>query len=392
MKKMMILMSILLLIMVGCESRPITSTVPAGDTAQKEQVQTEQSQEEILQEEVAEPVNVVIYYSNIQADGFAMKEMQIESLTPENLIDELAKVNIVSIDTKVIGFSETEQSLTLDLSKDFEQYLSMMGSSGEYMVLGGIVNTFLDAYDAKDILITVEGNVLESGHATYDKPLEFHVMASADEETVSAEQKAPLKYRLKDEAYHHNDAEIYYPQFTEMTDGSIQDQWNAAIRQLTIGAAEDISGEYKSYTVDYTIVTCDTEFVSILFEKEVVLDGRVVKDMFALNFDLVECKNVRLSDWNKAIDTVAYNLANQGYYKILDDDVDRETYDEHMKMTVSDAEEYKTQFAGYDYDLADLETEPLGTSYVKDGILIIIMDVPDALGGTLQIETGVEVR
>ncbi|MBQ8188257.1 MAG: hypothetical protein IJZ44_00550, partial [Lachnospiraceae bacterium] len=175
-------------------------------------------------------------------------------------------------------------------------------------------------------------------------------------------------------------------------DGSIQDQWNAAIRQLTIGAAEDISGEYKSYTVDYTIVTCDTEFVSILFEKEVVLDGRVVKDMFALNFDLVECKNVRLSDWNKAIDTVAYNLANQGYYKILDDDVDRETYDEHMKMTVSDAEEYKTQFAGYDYDLADLETEPLGTSYVKDGILIIIMDVPDALGGTLQIETGVEVR
>ena len=390
-KKMMLLMSVLLLVMIGCESRPITPTVPTGDTAQKEQVQNEQSQEEPLQEEAAEPVNVVIYYSNIQADGFATKEMQIESLTPENLIDELAKVNIVSIDTKVKGFSEADQSLTLDLSKDFEQYLGMMGSSGEYVVLGGVVNTFLDAYDAKEILITVDGNVLESGHAVYDKPLEFHVIES-EEDTADAEKKEPLKYRLKDEAYLHNDAEIYYPQFTEMSDGNVQDQWNAAIRQLTVGAAEELSGEYTGYSIDYTIVTCDTEFVSILFEKEVVMDGRVVNDAFALNFDLVTCKNVRLSDWGETMDTVAYNLANQGYYKILDDDVDRETYDEYMKVTLPDAEGYKMQFADYDYDLSDLETEPLGTSYVKDGVLIIIMDVPDALGGTLKIETGIEVR
>ena len=388
-KKIAILMGVLIFAMVGCESQPITPQAPVGDTVQAE---GEQATEEQVQEEVAEPVNVVIYYSNVQADGFATKEMQIEGLTPENLITELAKVNIVSIDTEVKSFTQDGKSLTLDLSKGFGQYINMMGSSGEYVVMGGLVNTFLDAYDAEQILITVEGNALESGHAIYDKPLGFYEVVSAEEEATDAETKEPLTYRLKDEAYNHNNAEIYYPQFAEMPDGGIQDEWNAAIRELTVGAAESIRGEYDSYEIDYTIMTCDTEFVSFVFERETVINGRVVEDTFAISFDLVERKNVCLSDWGEAVDTIAYNLANHGYYKILDDDVDREAYDEYMKMTLPDAEEYKRQFSKYDYDFTDLETEPLGTSYVKDGVLIIIMDVPDALGGTLEIETGVEVR
>ena len=391
-KKLAILMSVLIFTMVGCESQPITPMAPVGENAQAEgeQATEEQAQEDMA--ETVEPLNVVIYYSNIQADGFATKEMQIEGLTPENLIAELAKVNIVSIDTEVKGFSQDGKSLTLDLSNGFGQYLNMMGSSGEYVVMGGLVNTFLDAYDAEEILITVEGNALESGHAIYDKPLEFYEVVSAEEEATDAETKEPLTYRLKDEAYNHNNAEIYYPQFAEMPDGGIQDEWNAAIRELTVGAAESIRGEYDSYEIDYTIMTCDTEFVSFVFERESVINGRVVEDTFAISFDLVERKNVCLSDWGEAVDTIAYNLANHGYYKILDDDVDREAYDEYMKTTLPDVEEYKRQFSKYDYDFTDLETEPLGTSYVKDGVLIIIMDVPDALGGTLEIETGVEVR
>ena len=391
-KKLAILMSVLIFTMVGCESQPITPMAPVGENAQAEgeQATEEQAQEDMA--ETVEPLNVVIYYSNIQADGFATKEMQIEGLTPENLIAELAKVNIVSIDTEVKGFSQDGKSLTLDLSNGFGQYLNMMGSSGEYVVMGGLVNTFLDAYDAEEILITVEGNALESGHAIYDKPLGFYEVVSAEEEATDAETKEPLTYRLKDEAYNHNNAEIYYPQFAEMPDGGIQDEWNAAIRELTVGAAESIRGEYDSYEIDYTIMTCDTEFVSFVFERESVINGRVVEDTFAISFDLVERKNVCLSDWGEAVDTIAYNLANHGYYKILDDDVDREAYDEYMKTTLPDVEEYKRQFSKYDYDFTDLETEPLGTSYVKDGVLIIIMDVPDALGGTLEIETGVEVR
>ena len=388
-KKIAILMGALIFAMVGCESQPITPQAPVGDTVQAE---GEQATEEQVQEEVAEPVNVVIYYSNVQADGFATKEMQIEGLTPENLIAELAKVNIVSVDTEVKSFTQDGKSLTLDLSNGFGQYLNMMGSSGEYVVMGGLVNTFLDAYDAEQILITVEGNALESGHAIYDKPLGFYEVVSAEEETTDAEEKKPMSYHLKDEGYNHNNAKIYYPQFAEMPDGGVQDEWNAAIRELTVGAAESMRGEYDSYEIDYTIMTCDTEFVSFVFEKEVVLNGRVVEDTFAVSFDLVERKNVRLSDWGEAADTIAYNLANHGYYKILDKDIDEETYEEYVKRTLVDAEEYKRQFSKYDYDFTDLETEPLGTSYVKDGVLIVIMDVPDALGGTLEIETGVEVR
>ena len=312
-KKLAILMSVLIFTMVGCESQPITPMAPVGENAQAEgeQATEEQAQEDMA--ETVEPLNVVIYYSNIQADGFATKEMQIEGLTPENLIAELAKVNIVSIDTEVKGFSQDGKSLTLDLSNGFGQYLNMMGSSGEYVVMGGLVNTFLDAYDAEEILITVEGNALESGHAIYDKPLEFYEVVSAEEEATDAETKEPLTYRLKDEAYNHNNAEIYYPQFAEMPDGGIQDEWNAAIRELTVGAAESIRGEYDSYEIDYTIMTCDTEFVSFVFERESVINGRVVEDTFAISFDLVERKNVCLSDWGEAVDTIAYNLANHGY-------------------------------------------------------------------------------
>ena len=39
----------------------------------------------------------------------------------------------------------TDKRLTLNLSEDFGTWLSSMGTSGETMVMGSLVNTFLDA-------------------------------------------------------------------------------------------------------------------------------------------------------------------------------------------------------------------------------------------------------
>jgi hypothetical protein len=41
------------------------------------------------------------------------------------------------------------------------------------MVLGSLVNTYLSAYQAETVLITVEGQILESGHVIYDFPMGY---------------------------------------------------------------------------------------------------------------------------------------------------------------------------------------------------------------------------
>ena len=117
--------------------------------------ETEQLQEDTAKD--AQKVSVCIYYSNADASGFESKEIEIDSLSPDNLIGELALVNVVSYDTKVLDFSKSGKNLTLDLSGDFSNYINMMGTAGEYIVMGSLVNTFLDAYDADDILITSNG-------------------------------------------------------------------------------------------------------------------------------------------------------------------------------------------------------------------------------------------
>ncbi len=362
-------------------------------TVESVQVEENGQEAETEEPEKAVPVNAVIYYGNIRADGFDQKEVELSELSPENLIDELAKVNVVSIDTEVNSFDQDGKSLKLDLSKGFSQYVNMMGTSGEYIVMGGLVNTFLTAYESEEILITVEGKTLETGHTLYDKPLNFFEADAAEEEsTAENEEKKPMSYRLKDEAYNQSWAEIYYPQFMDMPDQSIQDQWNEAIREITAEAAQKRDADCDSYKVDYRIASCDTEFVSFVFTREIKMGESVTKDIFAISFDLVEGRNVRLSDWGEAVDTAAYNLANHGYYKILSDEVDREAYDESMKADMPDADAYKKELKQYDFDLENLDKAPSGTSYVEDGELILIMDVPETLGGTLEIGTGIKVR
>lgn len=119
---------------------------------------------------------VLIYFGNENADGIIYKEVTINELSPEELIKELGKVNIVSLDTKVKSVYVDEKDkklLHLDMSKEFGEYISMMGTAGEYIVLGGLVDTFLDAYDCEKVKVTVEGKTLETGHATYEGELQF---------------------------------------------------------------------------------------------------------------------------------------------------------------------------------------------------------------------------
>lgn len=389
MKKRLVLWLALLMLfsVTGC----------ANETADVETPDVEQQPEN--GEEAEEETKVLIYYGNADADGFEQKEVMIKGLTPENLIGELRKLSVVSIDTEVKAFEQDGKNLKLDLSKGFSGYLNMMGTSGEYIVMGGLVNTFLTAYDGENILITVEGETLETGHTSYEAPLVFFGSEKEQEtETPETESAEPLKYRLTDASDTENGRNVYYPQFVDMSDGNIQDQWNTAIREIATGlkpeTGEDV--EYDTYTVDYEIVACSTEFVSFVFRRDMGDHG---KDVFAINFDMVNRKCVRLSDWEDALDEAAHNLATGGYYKIISKDTDREAFDEYMKIIAPTADEYKEEFLQYDFDLTDLEKAPYGFSYIKDNTLVLVMYISgDAAEGepvirsTVEIDTGIKVR
>ena len=235
MKKRLLLFSTLVILMfsfTGCGGQTLTEYEQQNESSNTAATENDATTDTLTAqpEEIQKPetVSVCIYYSNAQATGFEKAEVSLEQLTPDVLLSELAKVNVVSYDTKALNFSKSGKSLTLDLSEDFSNYINMMGTAGEYIVLGSLVNTFLTAYDADDILITIKGKTLETSHAIYDKALTMYEVSDTSSKEEEGGKKEPMVYRLKDTAYTQDDIKIYYPQFDGMPDEELQKEWNHA--------------------------------------------------------------------------------------------------------------------------------------------------------------------
>lgn len=141
-----------------------------GQVSEKEDGQAEK-------EEMTEQTEVTIYYGNGASNMLSSEPTVMEQVTAENLIDALLKHNIVSLGTKVNSFEEEEvdgvKKLRLDLSKTFREYLKTMSQEGEKVIMSSVAATFLEAYEAEEIVITVEGKVLETEHASYEEPIRF---------------------------------------------------------------------------------------------------------------------------------------------------------------------------------------------------------------------------
>ena len=116
------------------------------------------------------PTIVRIYTPNVNADGFLVTSMVIESgkIDAESLTSLMQDfvwengetINSVSVDA--------EGHITADLNEAFATTVRSLGTSGEYCYVGGLVNTLLDALDGEDVTLTVQGSVLETGHQIYN--------------------------------------------------------------------------------------------------------------------------------------------------------------------------------------------------------------------------------
>ncbi len=144
----------------------------AAEEPQPQPVLPEDSKEEEAQETQGE--TAVIYYGNGGSAVLERETVTVETMTPEELINALARHNIMSLDTKVLAFEKREgngaSTLYLDLSKAAGEYLQTMSAAAESVIIASVIDTFLENYDADAICLTVEGEPLVAQDGAYTAP------------------------------------------------------------------------------------------------------------------------------------------------------------------------------------------------------------------------------
>lgn len=136
------------------------------DEKKEEDVRVEEVSSDSVEteKESAEPAEFIVYYSNGTCDGLEFRTETADELTPDALIAALARHNIVSLDTKVLSFTEKEEDegrvLYLDLSGEMDHYLSTMTGEAKDIIIDSISSTFLENYSADIIHIQIAGKSL----------------------------------------------------------------------------------------------------------------------------------------------------------------------------------------------------------------------------------------
>ena len=137
------------------------------DTAEKAEDTTKETESEKSQEE-----QLTLYLPNENADGWNVTKNQIEQVTPGIIIGQLVGAGAIPDSVTVVSFGEDQGEtgliLKLDLSSNFAEGLLNMGTAGEYLTMGAVVNSFLDTYQADGIEITAGGTVIETGHTSFE--------------------------------------------------------------------------------------------------------------------------------------------------------------------------------------------------------------------------------
>lgn len=130
-------------------------------------------------------VLVTLYEGNETADGLIASTAELSALTGAALTDALTAIGAIPAGTQCLQCSSGALEdgvvlLSLDLSVDFEEGIRAMGTAGETMILASLVNTFLEAFQADALALTIEGEPLETGHNCYDSPFSAYTFPQTE--------------------------------------------------------------------------------------------------------------------------------------------------------------------------------------------------------------------
>ncbi len=159
------------LMLVGCSNTAAETTGPV-----KEPVMTAAPAETAPPETTGIQEHfITLYAPNEDATGFIYASWEVPEISAETICDALIEAGVLNNNVAFNSLLLLENGqLTLDVNDAFVAQLMSYGTAGEYMMVGSVVNTLLSAYSAESIIITMEGEIMESGHVIYDMPMAFY--------------------------------------------------------------------------------------------------------------------------------------------------------------------------------------------------------------------------
>lgn len=173
----LIFLAAICLMLTACGSR----TSPDATSAPTQTIAAPTTEATVTATESTEPettarqeVILTVYSPDEDLESFVTSEIPVDEITAETITLKLILAGVLEDGTYVNAMEMADTQLNVDFNAAFRDLILAQGSTGERAVMGSVVNTFLTAYDAQSICITVDGEILESGHVIYDMPLTFY--------------------------------------------------------------------------------------------------------------------------------------------------------------------------------------------------------------------------
>ena len=154
--------------------------VPEDSPEPVPEVSAEPSEEpsaapEVSEEPSAAPgISVTLYKGDDNAEFVVPVECEIAEQSPQAIVDKLFELGVFGSAVTANSFTvDNSNVIHLDMGQDFAAQIFSSGTAGEHIMVGSLVNSFISVFEADAVLITVDGNPFESGHAIYDYALSF---------------------------------------------------------------------------------------------------------------------------------------------------------------------------------------------------------------------------
>lgn len=164
------------LILSGCTTGSVETSVPVSSTVATQPSTAPETgiPETSIPETVTPEHFLTLYAPNEDATGFIYASWEVPEISAEAICAALIKAGVLKEDVEFNSLTVENGQVNLDVNAAFGAQLMSYGTAGEYMMVGSVVNTLLSAFGAQTVFITIDGQIMESGHVIYDFPMEFY--------------------------------------------------------------------------------------------------------------------------------------------------------------------------------------------------------------------------